>query len=408
MIKRIIYFMVVIVFIMALIVSPVKIKAEAETLQDLFDNLNILEKELKENAFNKELTEEKIKKIENNIIKLGLDIKEAEDSTIKLESDIDHLIVEIQGRDKEIKQLINFLQITSSENMYLEYALGASSITDFIYRFSITEQLTKYNESLIGNMSNMITEKNNKTKELKISILMLEKIKANLLIEQVKLGEKMNFLDEDARSLEDDIADARKTIDNYKKSGCKNNDILELCSKIPIDFAFLKPLNRGVITSPYGIRDNPLNPGKGEYVWHYAIDIGGNSVGTPIYAIAAGRVVLTGYAETPWIPNSSCGGNHIIIQHKINGLYYASRYFHLNEIFVTENQEVTKDTIIGSVGGGEDYDRCTTGPHLDFAIAKGVYSQDFYYFREPYTVNPVSIIDFPALGVWYNSRDEKN
>lgn len=408
MIRKIIHFILVIVLTLPLIIFPMDIHAEAETLQDLFDNLNTLEDELKENASDKNLTEEKIKQIKNNIIKFGLDIKKIENSTIKLNNDITNLNEEIEVKDEEIKILINFLQLTSSQNMYLEYAMGASSITEFIYRFSVIEQLTNYNESLIKDISNKIEEKNNLSKALQSEKKMLEKKKVELSVEQNKLGEKMNFLDEDARSLEEDIADARKTIDNYKKLGCKNNDILEICSRIPPDSNFLRPLNQGRITSTYGIRDNPLNPGQGEYVWHYAIDIGGNSIGTSIYAAAAGRVVLVRYAATPWIPNSSCGGNYIIIQHKIGDIYYATRYFHLNDILVTENQEVTKETIIGLVGGGESYDRCTTGPHLDFAIAKGVYSQDFYYFREPYTLDPTSMINFPVLGIWYNNRYEKH
>ena len=407
MLKKIISSVLIIILLLPFVIFPINLQAEAETLQDLIDDLNTLEKELKENTESKELTENKIKQIEQNIITIGLNIKKAEDTTVQLQKDIDNLNYQIESKDKEIKQLIKFVQMTNSKNMYLEYAFGATTITDFIYRLSVVEQLTDYNEQLINNMNETIINKNNKSKELQIEKKNLGNQKQDLLQEQIQLGEKMNFLDEDARSLEDDIEDARQTIDNYRKLGCKPNDILEVCSRIPSDTAFLRPLERGVITSPYGLRDNPLNPNKGDYVWHYAIDIGGNSIGTPVYATASGRVVLVRYAETPWIPNSSCGGNHIVIQHKINGVYYASRYFHLDSILVTENQEVNSNTIIGLVGGGESYDRCTTGPHLDFSLAKGVYSKDFIYFREPYTFDPTSIINFPALGVWYNSRFEK-
>jgi murein DD-endopeptidase MepM/ murein hydrolase activator NlpD len=400
--------MLVIVLILPLVIFPEDINALNETLQDLIDNLNDLEQRLEENAFDKELTEERRKQIEKNIIKLGFDIKAVEENILKLQDDILKLNEDIKDKDKEVKQLINFLQLTSSQNVYLEYAFGATSLTEFIYRFSIVEQLSKYNETLINNMNDMIKDKDDKSKGLQIEKKKLEQKKRDLGVEQEKLGERMNFLDEDARSLKEDIEDARKTIDNYKRLGCGPNDILEICSRIPDDSDFLRPLNQGYITSPYGIRDNPLNPGKGDYVWHYAIDIGGNSTGTPIYSTAAGRVVLVRHAQTPSIPNSSCGGNYVIIQHKINDVYYASRYFHLNKILVVENQEVTSNTVIALVGGGENYDRCTTGPHLDFAIAKGIYSQDFFYFREPYTLDPTTVINFPSLGVWYNNRYEKH
>ena len=94
----------------------------------------------------------------------------------------------------------------------------------------------------------------------------------------------------------------------------------------------------------------------------------------------------------------------MIIQHNLKGVYYATRYMHLSEILVTENELVDSNTIIGLVGGNEIYDRCSTGPHLDFAIARGIYAKDFFYFREPYTINPTSLISFPSLGIWFYSR----
>lgn len=388
---------------MLLLVFPEKLDADnTKTLKDLIDELNVLENKFKE----KDLTEEKIKELESNIIKIGLDIDNVEKNIINIKESIDSLNDKIDKKNEETKKMLNLFQLSNSGNIYLEYALGAASFTDLIFRYAVIEQLTEYNGKMIKQINEMIEDKKNKSNTLNLEKERLERRKQDLLNEQLELGERMNFLDEDLRTLEEEIKDARRTIDNYRELGCKNSDILEICSKIPSSNTFLRPLSQGYVTSPYGIRVNPLSGKINDYVWHYAIDIGGNKTGTPVYSVASGRVVLVNLAQTPLIPNSSCGGNYVVIQHNINGEYYATRYAHLSEVFVTENQIVDINTVIGSVGGGELYDRCSTGPHLDFSMARGIYAKDFFYFREPYTVNPASIIDFPPMSVWFSKRYE--
>ncbi|NLL44418.1 MAG: peptidoglycan DD-metalloendopeptidase family protein [Mollicutes bacterium] len=394
-----------IVVSLILIIIPKQLDADnSKTLKDLIDELNALERKLREIKTDKSLTETKIRNIENNIIKIGLDINDIEKNIFSIQDSITNLNNKIKDKEMEIKTLLNFLQLGNSENFYYEYLLGSTTLTEFILRYGVIEQLTGYNKELIELMNDMILKRNEKINDLKTEKTKLKERKEALLVEQMQLGERMNFLDEDARSLEEEIKEARKTIENYRKLGCRTNDLLEICSKIPATNIFFRPLEQGYITSTYGIRDNPLTTIKNDYIWHYAIDIGGNKIGTPVYAASSGRVVLVHRVENPLLPNSSCGGNYVIIQHNLKGVYYATRYMHLSEILVTENELVDSNTIIGLVGGNEIYDRCSTGPHLDFAIARGIYAKDFFYFREPYTINPTSLISFPSLGIWFYSR----
>ena len=243
------------------------------------------------------------------------------------------------------------------------------------------------------------------SKELKIKLddekEALNEKNIELKKQQDELGLKVTMLDEDSRDVLEDLADAKRTINNYKKMGCLPTDSLESCSQIPTDSDFLRPLTQGVITSGYGTRENPVSGG---YQFHAAVDIGGNPTGTSVYATASGRVVLTSYVKNPDVPNSSCGGNFVVIQHKIGNTYYASRYMHLSKIYVTENQTVTSNDIIGAVGGGEAYDRCSTGAHLDFSIAQGIYGKDFYLFRQPSTINPFTLVNLPNEGIYFTSR----
>ncbi len=384
-------FSIFLILILLLISFTPPIEARGKRLIDLLNELDKLERELKKINEDKNLTQERINQIIKNVENINNDIIKTEKTIEEISKEIEQLNKDILSKDQQIKDLVNFLQLSTGENVYLEYAFGATSLTDFIYRLAIVEQLTKHNDNLIKEMNDMIDTQKRKSEELVVHKENIKRQKERLIAEKFKLGDKINLLVEDALTKTEEIKDARETIKNYQKLGCKPNDYLEECSRVDIDVSFARPLTAGVITSPYSERYHPIT---GKLHFHYAIDIA-NSTGTPIFPTANGTVVHIGF--------SNCGGNYVTIQHLINGEYYASRYMHMNKVYVAVNQKVSKDTQIGTVGGAEAYDLCSTGSHLHFQIAKGMYAQ-FQSFSPPYTVNPTSIINFPPMGVWFTSR----
>ena len=105
----------------------------------------------------------------------------------------------------------------------------------------------------------------------------------------------------------------------------------------------------GPITSPFGMRANPMGQG---FEMHPGIDIGA-PMGATVTAAAGGRVI--------WAKEYGGYGNAIIIDH---GGQTSSVYGHLSQIFVAEGQDVERGQAIGAVG-------CTgrcTGPHLHFEV----------------------------------------
>lgn len=394
-----------IILISLLFVNMKSLCVSGDTLGDLLNELDELEEKYTTLNEEKNLTEERLNEITTEMVNIGLRINEIENTIIAINKEIDDLNAEIERKKEQIKALASVLQKSNNDqNLYLEFIFGADTLTDFIYRRQIVEQITAYNDSMIENYKNKIEEVKEKEKELSVEKEKLEEQNEKLIVEQEELGSKMNILDEDARDMLEEIADAKRVINNYQKMGCGLNDLLENCSVIPADSSFLRPLMSGVITSGYGTRKNPVAEG---YQFHAAVDIGGNPMGTSVYASATGVVVLAYTIPNPNIANSSCGGNHVIIQHKIGNTYYASRYMHLHSVYVEEGQEVTSNDIVGSVGGGEIYDRCSTGAHLDFSIALGIYGKDFWMFRQPYTVNPYTLVNLPEAGVYFTNRYQK-
>ncbi|MBN1219490.1 MAG: LysM peptidoglycan-binding domain-containing M23 family metallopeptidase [Anaerolineae bacterium] len=104
------------------------------------------------------------------------------------------------------------------------------------------------------------------------------------------------------------------------------------------------------ITSHYGTRRS-YNGGPATS-FHGGTDFGGG-VGAPIYAAAAGRVVL---AEPLTVR-----GNTVLIDH---GMGLFSGYFHQNQLVVSQGQEVQAGALIGYMGSTG----LVTGPHLHWEI----------------------------------------
>jgi uncharacterized repeat protein (TIGR02543 family) len=85
--------------------------------------------------------------------------------------------------------------------------------------------------------------------------------------------------------------------------------------------------------------------------WDYAVGIG-----TPVYAVADGQVVL--------VTSDSASGNYIRLQH---GTDYQSQYLHLSEQLVVQGANVAKGQLIGKSGNSGG-----VGAHLHFEVKKNV------------------------------------
>ena len=106
---------------------------------------------------------------------------------------------------------------------------------------------------------------------------------------------------------------------------------------------FRWPMNTGKITSFFGYRSRGYHP---------AVDIAAPT-GTPIYAAAAGTVVVC--------TRGSTYGNYVKISH---GNGYETLYAHASSLLVSNGQWVSKGQIIARVGSTGR----SSGPHLHFEV----------------------------------------
>ena len=128
---------------------------------------------------------------------------------------------------------------------------------------------------------------------------------------------------------------------------------------------FKKPLHaRYWLSSNYGWRDSPFNPGKRTF--HGGLDMAVAS-GTPIYAALDGTVTAVGFNATY--------GNYVIITHHSG---YKTLYGHMKSTACRKGNFVYTNTVIGYVGSTG----MSTGPHLHFTV-----------YKNGKTINPFAVLN---------------
>ena len=143
--------------------------------------------------------------------------------------------------------------------------------------------------------------------------------------------------------------------------------------KVIESVGYVVPISKPVtVTSEFGYRPHPIT---GAYELHNGIDLVNGNPTTPIYASAAGEVVIAGsYPE--WY------GNYVVIKHS-DGLY--TGYAHQSQLRVSVGDTIKQGQQIGNMGTTGP----STGPHLHFQFfTNGPWpsSDDF--------INPREHIDF--------------
>lgn len=401
--KKIIYFLVVV--LMILLVPVTTVKAAAQTISQLEKELNEQQKKLNDTNIKKAINKQDIDSTNKKISTIKSDIEKINEDIDKKTKESEQLEKDIKKKNEETKSLMRYYQVSSSGSAMLEYIMGAESLTDLIYRLSITEQISNYNKKVIDDMNNMIKE-NDKIKEsLASKKTELASLQSDLNTQVAKLNETKSSLDEEGHSQAESIKEMKATISYLQSKKCKDSETQTACLNrlarasgsssggyLPPGTTFYRPTASGRISSEYGWRTLYGKPNL-----HGAIDIS-TPTGTTVYSVAPGYVAKT-------IRSNRGGGNQIIIHHLINGKYYTSYYCHLSTISVSIGQTVTKDTIIGKSGNTGN----STGPHLHLGLASGRWYADYYsYYGNDgfmgHSFNPRNVIVFPALGSSYSNR----
>lgn len=375
---------------------------EANTINELKQELSDLKSEKAANDKAKSQTKSEISSNNDKIYAAYQEQEKNEALVVEAENKIVESEAKIEEKNNETNELMRFEQLSNGENAYIEYVSGASSTTDLIMRTAIVEQLTEYNKQVMEELNALIEENKQlqidlaeRNKELEAKQLEYEKAIS-------KLGSELSQLTEIGADYSDQIKMKEELIKYYETVCDSDDQLLTDCVGGFADISFLRPLNSGYVSSAWGYRTHPIS-GKVKS-FHNAIDIAGNKEGTTVYSAANGMVA--GITR-----KASCGGNTVYVHHIINGVKYTTQYTHLLAISVSVGDVVTKYSQIGTVGGGsqtKSYDKCSTGAHLHFGVAKGHYlgsGSGGYTSYSTYlskSINPLTVL--PSSATKWSSR----
>lgn len=405
--KKIRYIVLILILLMVNFARPNQDVVEAKTLRGLKEELAQLEREQSNVQNKKKLTEQEIENKKKNIGNINIEISNINQEMKDLTKEIEDLNIEIVEKEKEIKNIMNYYQLSSSESAYLEYVFEAADFTDFIYRVAIAEQLSNYNDKLVDEYNSKIKENEKKKVDLSNKTIELNEKQKKLEEELKSLGTQLGEIMDENVTVEDDIKSTKELIKFYENDlNCGLDEDVDEClyrilmENIEIEISgsgFYRPVQEGKVSANYGIY----------YPWgyamqHYGMDISGTGHGAPVYSTAYGIVAYITY-------RASCGGNMVYIHHHVNGKDYTSGYFHLSTVNVSVGQVVTPNTVIGTVGGNSKYewwDTCSTGTHLHFQLARtNIPSGPGFYTKfNAKHFNPRDVINFPKEGGWFYNR----
>ncbi len=377
--------------------------SKATTLKELRAELSALQAQQKKNQNSVASTKSAIKQKHQ-------EIENAHNEITKAESDIEVAKVKIEDSNKRIAeledktaQLLKFYEIIDNDDSYMEYVTGASTMTDLIMRLDAVNAVVNYNKDSITKLENLITE----NKQLQVDLhVKQDQLEANITTYEAKINSlegDLSVLADAVMDLDDQISTQKQLINYYVSIGCKEDQNLNECLGATNNASWLKPLNKGVITSPWGWRISPITGAKS---LHNGIDIGGNSEGTSVLSIGNGTVAATVDAayKLRSTGKKTCGGNQVYVNYQIAGENYTILYAHLLNISVKVGDKVNATTVIGHQGGGSGtkaWETCSTGSHLHFGVSKG-----FYTTYNKFISNNIKPPGFPNKGSRFYSRTQ--
>ena len=322
----------------------------------------------------------KIQELEDKIMGYEADIEELGSKMETLQASIDEatekLAIASQSYEEKsdllAKRLVAIYE--SGDIQYLDVLLKSESITDFVSRYYVIEEIVEYDNQLIKQVQE---EKNNiettkqklENEQSEIRIVKAKSEQTSIVLNNMKTL-KQSYIDD----LSEDEKKLQEQITAYKQEQAQiEAQILAATNNIDADIQYtggemLWPvaISGTVITSEYGVREHPI---QGVVKQHTGIDIGGAPLGTPVVAAADGVVTYAG-----WLGGY---GNCVMINH---GDGIVTLYGHGNEILTEVGNEVKQGDTIMAVGSTGN----STGPHLHFEVrVNGNYTNPLNYVKVP-------------------------
>lgn len=339
----------------------------------------------------------KVSELENHkedivsyIEKLDTQLGTLNDEINQLTENINSTEVELEKSKEELKKA-NAVEKAQYDTMkkrikymyengnreYLEILVESGSFAEFLNRAEYIQKISEFDNQLLDRYKKAKKEVNNKKSQISAKLEQLEnynqekEIEQNAVEQLVSNKEKelkrydqninaskeeaeqyAKAIEEQENKIDQLIEEERKRIEAERKQAEDKGETYVEPSNIDLsnNNGFRWPLAvKGTITSYFGPRKSPT---AGASSNHKGLDIA-VPIGTPILAVAGGKVVTATY--------QAAAGNYVMIYH---GKDTYTAYMHASKLNVSVGDVVKQGDVVAYVGSTG----VSTGPHLHFGF----------------------------------------
>lgn len=402
--KKIVISLIILSLIVSYTILP--IDTSAKTISEFEAEAEKLTKELEEKKSKLAKNDAEIAEIKKKISNIESQISQAQQDIETLQEEIDKSNEEINEKSEESKRIIEYYQISNGQNSYLEYVFGATSITDMIYRMSVVEQLTEYNENIMKELEELIEKNKQQQEKLSNKKKELKTLEENLESEKERIEEDSASIRVGMPTIEEQIKAAKSNVSYYKSLGCGSTEDIQACqyriqqsqssgNSVPSVNGFYRPMEYGYVV-------------RGLNSSHIGYDLSSSNKSIPIYPIADGQLFFAGYDRA--------GAYIVILRHNIGGRYIYATYAHMRSFSsaiapyvnsdkgtsasISNGPIISYTTPLGNMGSTGN----STGPHLHLETSTcswhkggGCLSYNSYLSK---ITNPTNYVTFPSR--WNN------
>lgn len=398
-------------FIIILILSLV-IKVYATTSSELNKQQKDLDDKIKETSSEIENVHGQMTDALNQINDLNAEISTYQKEINNVQGKINNLNTEIQNKENNIgeqekkyaeqKALLDKRLVSLYETgtvSYLDMLLTSESLTDFISKYYLIEQLAEADQELLEKIDNtkkqIETEKSSletsktevetskqelvgKKSSLDSAVSQKKNIASTLSAEEAELNEKLDEMEEDRKEIQGQLAaiaaeEAKKKAEKNKKpsnsssnKGPSNTTSSDSSSNDDDDDDNLAPSAHGYIFPVQGCSKANINKlVYPSYKGHTGIDVNRNVVGKNVVAVKSGTVVISEAKRNSNGTYRSYGEYVVINHHDGTMTLYAHMLSGTRK--VSKGQEVSQGQVLGTVGSTGN----STGTHLHFEVLIG-------------------------------------
>ena len=319
------------------------------------------------------------KELINKINELTSSMKQTEEKLEMKQAEIEaaeqELIMAMLDENMQyesMKQRIKFMYENGNTN-YIELFLESKTISDFLVKAEYIMQLSKYDRDKLREYQRIIKQVEEKEVQLEAEYDQIAELRSALDEQRQETETLLANKATELATMEEELAEVKEQIKKAEEEERRRKEAEEAkrreeeekkkqeANKPPSSNSTKPPVvsGNGYFTHPCpGMRYQSSYFGEIRYSIgdpnpHKGHDYAANE-GTPIYAAAAGKVLIAGY--------SSSAGYWVVIDHG-NGL--TSKYMHMFESpYVRAGQTVVKGQHIGGVGTTG----MSTGNHLHFQV----------------------------------------